>query len=113
MRSRFAYVAILALTFALLVPSAAVAAEKQISMDVAAARVAAETLLVSRGINPSDAVFQVGERNYAGSSCPGSGWNCTGASIVVQITTGAAVSSVNKADECTACLLYTSPSPRD
>jgi len=102
MRSRFAYVAILALTFALLVPSAAVAAEKQISMDVAAARVAAETLLVSRGINPSDAVFQVGERNYAGSSCPGSDWNCTGASIVVQITTGAAVSSVNKADECTA-----------
>jgi len=102
MRSRFAYVAILALTFALLVPSAAVAAEKQISMDVAAARVAAETLLVSRGINPSDAGFQVGERNYAGSSCPGSGWNCTGASIVVQITTGAAVSSVNKADECTA-----------
>jgi hypothetical protein len=101
-RSRFAYVAILALTFALLVPSAAVAAEKQISMDVGAARVAAENLLLSRGINPSDAVFQFGERNYAGPSCPGSGWNCTGASIVVQITTGAALSSVNRADTCDA-----------
>ncbi|MDQ6878939.1 MAG: hypothetical protein M3082_14860 [Candidatus Dormibacteraeota bacterium] len=100
MRSRFAYVAILALTFALLVPSTAVAAEKQISVDVAAARVAAENLLMSRGINPGDAVFQVGARNYAGPNCPGSGWNCTSAAIVIQIATGGALSSVNRVDGC-------------
>ena len=107
MRSKFAYIAILALTFALLIPSTAAAAEKQVSVDVGAARVAAENLLLSRGINPSDAVFQVGPRNYAGANCPGSGWNCTAASIVVQISTSGAVNAGNKADECTAdpCLL--------
>ncbi len=114
MRSRFAYVAILALTFALLVPSAAVAAEKQSSVDVGAARVAAENVLLSRGINPSDAVFQVGSRNYAGPNCPGSGWNCTGASIVVQIATSAGLSSTKNVYECSDATCATvQPAPPD
>ena len=105
-RSRLAYATILALIFALLVPVTAIAAEKQGTVDVAAARVAAENQLIARGIDPSTAVFQIGVRNYAGPDCPGSGWNCTSAATVVQIATGAALSSVNKA-ECTAaeCVL--------
>jgi hypothetical protein len=46
---------------------------------------AAKTYLVSQGLDPSKFVFQVGLKNYAGPSCPGLGWNCTGARLVVQI----------------------------
>jgi hypothetical protein len=36
-----------------------------------------ESYLVSIGVNPLDAVWQTGMKNYAGPSCPGAGWNCT------------------------------------
>lgn len=100
MRSRLAYIAVLALTIALLVPATAIAAEKQISVDVASARVVAENQLISRGIDPSTAVFQIGAQNYAGPDCPGSGWNCTSAATVVQIATGATFTSANKVEDC-------------
>lgn len=100
MRARLAFVAILALTFTLALPFTAAAAERSGTADVTAARVAAEQQLISLGINPGDATFQIGARNYAGPNCPGSGWNCTTASTVVQIATGAALASVNKFEQC-------------
>jgi hypothetical protein len=48
---------------------------------------AAKAYLVSQGFDPSKFIFQVGLKNYAGPSCPGLGWNCTGANLVVQIAT--------------------------
>jgi hypothetical protein len=45
--------------------------------------------LVGIGVNPDDAaraVCQEGPRNYAGPSCPGTGWNCVRANLpIVQI----------------------------
>ena len=95
MRSRFTYGAILALIVTILVPYAAVAAEISSGADVARARVAAEQQLISLGISPGDAVFQVGPLNYAGPDCPGNGWNCTSAAIVVQIGTASRSTETN------------------
>jgi hypothetical protein len=97
---RLAYAVILTLTVALGVPYTAAAAEHQGTLGVAAARVAAERQLVSLGIDPSTAVFQVGAQNYAGPECPGGDWNCTSAATVVQIATGAALTSTNNVDHC-------------
>ena len=46
---------------------------------------AIEAYLTSIGIDPAKAVIQQGLRNYAGADCPGEGWNCTNATVVVQI----------------------------
>ena len=47
---------------------------------------AIESYLVSIGVDPGDAVWQEGLRNYAGPSCPGVGWNCVAADApIVQI----------------------------
>jgi hypothetical protein len=35
-----------------------------------------EQLLLTLGVDPAEAVFQVGVRNYAGPDCPGPEWNC-------------------------------------
>jgi hypothetical protein len=40
-------------------------------------RAGIEQYLLSVGIDPAQAVWQVGLLNYAGPSCPGPGWNCT------------------------------------
>jgi hypothetical protein len=98
---------ILVLSVALVVPYSAVAAENAGTFDVAAARIAAEQQLISRGIDPGSAVFQVGARNYAGPNCPGSGWNCTTAATVVQIATSAVHTSADNVDQCSdlACTI--------
>jgi hypothetical protein len=44
--------------------------------------------LRSVGIDPSGVVVQRGERNYAGTDCPGASWSCTTASKVLQLTSG-------------------------
>src|SRR5438477_362218 len=41
--------------------------------------------LTSLGIDPTGVVIQRGALNYAGPSCPGTGWNCTTATKVVQL----------------------------
>jgi hypothetical protein len=42
--------------------------------------------LVQIGVNPLDAVWQRGAKNYAGPSCPGVGWNCVRANApIVQV----------------------------
>jgi hypothetical protein len=49
-------------------------------------RAAIEQYLVSVGVDPADAVWQTGLKNYAGPSCPGLGWNCARANKpIVQI----------------------------
>jgi hypothetical protein len=42
--------------------------------------------LTSIGVDPSTAVWENGSKNYAGPNCPGRGWTCTKASVVVQVT---------------------------
>lgn len=47
---------------------------------------AIESYLVSIGVDPAEAVWQKGLRNYAGPSCPGPDWNCVPANApIVQI----------------------------
>ena len=41
--------------------------------------------LTSLGIDPTGVVIQRGARNYAGPSCPGTGWTCTTSTKVVQV----------------------------
>jgi len=45
-----------------------------------------EAYLASIGVDPGSVVVQEGRFNYAGPNCPGAGWNCTTANMVVQIT---------------------------
>src|SRR5438128_5170104 len=47
---------------------------------------AIEAYLRSIGVDPGSVVVQQGPLNYAGPNCPGEGWNCTTASMVVQIS---------------------------
>lgn len=49
--------------------------------------------LRDRGVRPDAIVFQRGLRNYAGASCPGKGWTCTRARVVVQIARAGGVNS--------------------
>ncbi|HYZ12952.1 MAG TPA: hypothetical protein VFA08_05020 [Actinomycetota bacterium] len=49
-------------------------------------REAIEAYLISIGVDPADAVWQEGRRNYAGPRCPGAEWNCVAATTpIVQI----------------------------
>src|ERR1700704_3052128 len=48
-----------------------------------------EAYLFSIGVDPGSVVVQQGRLNYAGPNCPGAGWNCTTANMVVQISTSA------------------------
>ncbi len=38
---------------------------------------AVDQYLVSIGVDPGTAIWQVGLRNYVGPACPGAGWQCT------------------------------------
>jgi hypothetical protein len=44
--------------------------------------------LAAHGIDSAGIVIQRGDRNYAGPSCPGTGWTCSNATRVVQISSG-------------------------
>jgi hypothetical protein len=46
-----------------------------------------EAYLDSIGVDIDSVVVQQGQLNYAGPTCPGAVWNCTTASMVVQMTT--------------------------
>jgi hypothetical protein len=94
---RFTYASILCLIVAAFLPYTAAAAQISGGVDIAAARVAAERqlelasieiierLLSAAKIDPGAAAIQRGARNYAGADCPGADWNCTTATVVVQI----------------------------
>jgi hypothetical protein len=74
---------VLALTMALTVAMASTASADppDLSSDQAI-----NAYLVSIGVDPADAVWQRGLKNYAGPSCPGAGWNCVRANApIVQI----------------------------
>ena len=66
---------------------------------------AAKTYLISQGFDPSKFIFQMGLKNYAGPSCPGLGWNCTGAGLVVQITTPGGVNFAECGAEVQRCVI--------
>src|ERR671925_129074 len=46
-------------------------------------REAIEAYLISIGVDPADAVWQEGRRNYAGPRCPGAEWNCVAATTPI------------------------------
>jgi hypothetical protein len=74
---------VLALTIALTVATASTASADppDLSSDQAI-----NAYLVSIGVDPAEAVWQRGLKNYAGPSCPGTTWNCVRANIpIVQI----------------------------
>jgi hypothetical protein len=66
---------------------------------------AAKTYLISQGFDPSKFIFQVGLKNYAGPSCPGLGWNCTAANLVVQITTAGGTNYADCAEDARQCVI--------
>ena len=74
---------VLALTMALTVATASTASADppDLSSDLAI-----NAYLVSIGVDPAEAVWQRGLKNYAGPGCPGAGWNCVRANApIVQI----------------------------
>jgi hypothetical protein len=75
--------ALLALTMAMAVATAPVASAD--SPDLSSDQ-AINAYLVSIGVDPAEAVWQEGLKNYAGPSCPGLGWTCAPADApIVQI----------------------------
>jgi hypothetical protein len=95
MRLRVTYASIALLVAAIFTPYTASAAEVTSATSIATARYAAAQYLLESGIDPGSATFQVGAHNYVGDECPGSGWNCTTASVVVQISTSNLIGAVN------------------
>jgi hypothetical protein len=66
---------------------------------------AAKAYLISQGLDPSKFIFQVGLKNYSGSACPGLGWNCTTANLVVQIATAGGVNYAECAEDARQCVI--------
>jgi hypothetical protein len=66
---------------------------------------AAKAYLISQGFDPSKFIFQVGLKNYAGPSCPGLGWNCTAARLVVQIATAGGVNYAECGVDARQCVI--------
>lgn len=66
---------------------------------------AAKTYLISQGFDPSKFIFQVGLKNYAGPSCPGLGWNCTTANLVVQIASAGGENYAECAEDARQCVI--------
>jgi hypothetical protein len=66
---------------------------------------AAKAYLISQGFDPSKFIFQVGLNNYSGSACPGLGWNCTAANLVVQIATAGGTNYAECAEDARQCVI--------
>jgi hypothetical protein len=66
---------------------------------------AAKAYLSSLGLDPSKFVVQVGLLNYAGPTCPGPTWSCTGAALVIQIATAGGVNSADCAEDVRQCVI--------
>jgi hypothetical protein len=66
---------------------------------------AAKAYLISQGFDPSKFIFQVGLKNYSGSACPGLGWNCTTANLVVQIAAAGGVNYAECAVDARECVI--------
>lgn len=71
-------------------PSASRAATPALDLARPASVVA---YLRDKGIRADAIVFQRGLRNYAGASCPGKGWTCTRARVVVQVARAGGVNA--------------------
>jgi hypothetical protein len=66
---------------------------------------AAKAYLISQGFDPSKFIFQVGLKNYSGPQCPGLGWNCTTANLVVQIATAGGTNYAECAVDARQCVI--------
>jgi len=66
---------------------------------------AATAYLISQGFDPSQFIYQVGLKNYAGPVCPGLDWNCTGANLVVQIATAGGVNYAECGEDAGQCII--------
>jgi hypothetical protein len=66
---------------------------------------AAKAYVSSLGLDPSKFVVQVGLLNYAGPTCPGPTWNCTGAALVIQIATAGGVNTADCAENVRQCVI--------
>jgi hypothetical protein len=65
--------------------SAGTAATTSVSQIDLSTDQAVSAYLQSIGVDPATVVIQRGAKNYAGPFCPGTGWNCTTSTSVVQV----------------------------
>jgi hypothetical protein len=82
---RFAAFAVAIATAATLIGSAGAATGTSAPKIDLSTDQAVVSYLTSLGIDPAGVVIQRGVLNYAGPSCPGTGWTCTTATKVVQV----------------------------
>jgi len=61
-----------------------------------------DSYLLSIGVDPASAVRQNGQNNYAGSACPGKGWNCATGKVIVQT---AAAGGSNRVEGCSISVI--------
>lgn len=80
---------VLALLLMAWLPGSADASEKDGTQPYLSSLPRIEAYLDSIGIDPGSVVIQRGQLNYAGPDCPGTGWNCTTATRVVQLASAA------------------------
>lgn len=100
MRTRIAFISTLALLVAIAFgPGEAIAAERNgTAASELSAIEATERFLMAAKIDASGAVVQRSARNYAGANCPGADWNCTTATVVIQIGVANAPNATNQFD---------------
>jgi hypothetical protein len=86
-RRFFTVAAALAAVVSILSSAGTAATKSSASRVDLSSAAAVNTYLQSIGVNPATVVVQRGANNYAGPFCPGTGWNCTTATSVVQVAT--------------------------
>jgi hypothetical protein len=106
-RNVAAVILVLALSITAGVPASADAAETDQAQTDLSSLPAIEAYLGSIGVDIDSVVVQQGRWNYAGPNCPGTEWNCTTASRVVQLAS-AALPAANIVD-CSPALNTTFP----
>jgi hypothetical protein len=82
----------------LLLLSAPAVSAKQVATTGRNLHRSLDSFLEKTGLDANDVVVQRGTKNYAGPHCPGAGWSCTKARVVIQI----AVTGGQNESECTS-----------
>ena len=91
---RLVLVAVIVATSVVLVAGASARGAAPVAATLATDRAVAR-YLTTVGVDSKGVVVQRGARNYAGPGCPGSNWNCTAATRVVQISSTSGVNLVS------------------
>ena len=105
MRKALLGAAVVLITAGGLTSSAGGAAQVSAAPARLSTQAAAAKYLSSLGIDPAGVVVQRGSKNYAGPKCPGSGWTCTKATRVLQISARTGANSFS----CTPASSGTNP----